>query len=210
MLLDKFFYGLRTVKIKKYDDHQVQCENCHCYSVRYVVYQKYFHYLYIPIYPINDKTIKTVCLECGYGFNQEKSNYYINKTRTPFFLYSGIILVIGFVLSIFVVSSIYEKIDDSYIKNPKVGDVYRIRDDSNKQTIYYFEKLIQINSDTLLMLHSSLQYNSFITEMNDTDYFVKNDCHKLLKSELISHQDSGHINSVIRTYDIKSRFRIEK
>lgn len=87
-----------------------------------------------------------------------------------------------------------------FIENPKVGDVYRIRKDENNSTSYYFLRVSQINGDTVLAYHNNLIYHSFITKLNDDDFFVKGEEFFFTKRNLKEMLDKDEINSVERNY----------
>ncbi len=203
-------YGRRKIRIKKYDDYHIKCVNCNDYEQRFSVFQEYFHVFFIPMFPSSIKTIKSVCLKCNDIFNQEKMSHYLSITRTPIYLYTGIILFVGLMIAGIIGNINTQKEKSEFVNNPKVSDVYLIRQDENNLTTYYFLKIKNINTDTVELLHSALQYNSFLSTMQDSDYFVKDEIYRVLKSDLKNYLDSGMINMVERNYDKTSRFMIEK
>jgi len=203
-------YGRRKIRIKKYDDYHVKCENCNGYEQRFSVYQQYFHLYFIPVFPSSSKIIKSVCLNCNDLFNQEKKSHYLAITRTPIYLYTGVILFVVFILAAVIENRNTQKEKSEFVSNPKVNDVYLIRQDDNNLITYYFLKIKNINSDTVELFHSAFQYNRFLSTMQDSDYFVKDETYRVLKSDLKNYLDSGMINMVERDYDKTSRFIIEK
>ncbi|HBS85258.1 MAG: hypothetical protein A2W91_15745 [Bacteroidetes bacterium GWF2_38_335] len=203
-------YGSRKIRIKKHDDFQIKCENCGGYEHRFYVYQEYFHVFFIPIFPSGIKTIKSACLKCSYLFNQEKKNHYLSITRTPVYFYTGIILLAGLVFAGVIGNLITQREKSEFVNDPMINDVYLIRDDDNDSKTYYFLKIKNINSDTVELIHSAYQYNEFVSNMHDSDYFVKDKVNKVLKSDLKDYLDDGTINSVERDYEKTSRFMIEK
>ena len=205
-----FIYGRRKVRIKKYDDYHIKCDNCNSYEQRFSVYQEYFHIFFIPIFPLGVKTVQSVCLKCNDTFNGEKKNHYLSITKTPIYLYTGIILFVGLITTLVIANINTQKQKAEYVANPKINDVYLIREDVNKSTIYYFLKIKNIDVDTVELLHNYLQYNRFISSMNDSDYFVNNEIYKVSKSDLKNFLENGLINAVKRDYDKSSRFMIEK
>lgn len=203
-------YGRRKIRIKKYDDYQIKCENCNGFDHRFSIYQEYFHVFFIPIFPSSIKTIKCVCLKCNDTFNQTKKEHYLSITRTPVFLYSGVILLIGLITA-GLIGNIYTQSQKSeLVKKPKIGDVYQIRENAGNLPTYYFVKIKNIHLDTVELFHGNLVYNRFVSFMNDSDYFVKSDIYKVFKSDLKIYLDSGLIISVERDYKKDSRFSIEK
>lgn len=205
-----FICGRRKIRIKKYDDHHVKCDHCNSYEQRFLIYQEYFHIFFIPIFPSGAKTIRSVCGRCNDTFNDEKMNYYLSITRTPIYLYSGIILFVGLIITLIIANINTQNKKAEYVADPKMNDVYLIREDEDKSTIYYFLKIKNIDADTVELLHSSLQYNHFVSTMNDSDFFVNDEISKASKSDLKKYLADGIINAVERDYDSSSRFMIEK
>ncbi len=203
-------YGRRKIRIKKYDDYHVKCDNCNAYEQRFSVYQEYFHIFFIPIFPSGVKTIKSVCLKCNDVFNEEKRNHYLSITGIPIYMYTGIILFIGLIATLVIANINTQKQKREYVSNPKINDIYLIREDEDKSTTYYFLKIKNIDVDTVELLHSYLQYNRFISMMDDSDYFVSDEIYRVSKSDLKKFLDSGMINAVERDYDKSNRFTIEK
>ncbi len=202
--------GRRTIRIKKIDDYNIKCDNCGNFHQIFYVYQQYLHLMFIPFFPTSIKTIRCKCAECNDTFNQEKKSDYLSMTRTPMYLYTGILLIAGLIIYGLLGNMKNQKQKREFVYNPNIGDVYLIRQDDNNSTAYYFLKIQDINSDTISLLHGAMQYDRIVTTMLDKDYFVKDDMWRLLKSDLITYLDSGYINSVERYYNIDSKFNIEK
>ena len=205
-----FIFGRRKARIKKYDDYNIKCDNCNSYEQRFLVYQEYFHLFFIPIFPSSIKTIKSVCLRCNDAFNEEKKSHYLSITKTPIYLYAWIILFVGLVATLVVANISTQKQKAEYVANPKINDVYLIREDIDESTTYYFLKIKNIDIDTVELLRSYLQYNHFVSTMNDSDYFVNDEIYSVSKSDLKNFLEEGLINSVERDYDKSSGFMIEK
>lgn len=203
-------FGRRTIRIKKHNDYNLKCENCGKHHQRFYVYQQYFHVMFIPFFPTSIKTISCSCGECNDTFNQEKKRDYLSMTKTPIYLYSGVLLIAGLIIFVVIGNLQNRKLKKEYVNNPMIGDVYQIHHDENNVPSYYFFKIDNIKSDTIDLLHGALQYTGFISTLNDSDYFVKNDVFRLLKSDLINYLDSGFIISIERDYGINSRFNTEK
>ena len=205
-----FIYGRRKIRIKKYNDYHIKCEHCNDYGQRFSVYQEYFHIFFIPIFPLGVKTINSVCLKCNDTFNGEKRNHYLSITKTPIYMYTGIILFVGLFLALVIGNISTQRQKAEYVANPKINDVYLIREYENKTTTYYFLKIKNIDADTVELLHSYFQYNRFISTMDSSDYFVSDEIYRVLKSDLKNHLENGLISTVERDYDKSSRFTIEK
>jgi len=205
-----FIHGKREIRIKKYDDYHIKCANCDSYGQRFSVYQKYFHVFWIPTFPLGKKTIQSVCLNCNDTFNEEQKNYYLSITRRPIYLYTGLILFVGLIIAFVIGYVITQKQRIEHVANPKINDVYLNRENENDSKIYYFSKIKNIDVDTVELIHGHLQYNRFISAMNDSDYFVNDEIYKVLKSDLKNFLEKGLIKAVKRDYDKSSRFMIEK
>jgi hypothetical protein len=166
--------------------------------------------MFIPICPIGLKSIRCVCLKCNDSFNQEKKNFYLNQTKTPFYLYTWIILFVGFVGFAFIKGQILRYQTKEYLNNPKIGDVYYVHKTENNLPITYFYKIKNIKADTIEMTHSAFQYSGNVYSMNNSDYFVKKDLLKLLKVDLQKYYDNGIVTTIKRNYSESSTFKIEK
>jgi hypothetical protein len=204
-------YGKRKIRIKKYDDFHIQCENCSDCKQRFSVYQEYYHLFFIPIYPASQKSITTICLNCKDSFNDQKVLHYLSITKTPFYLYSGLIL-----FGLLFISVIYGNINTQnkklkYVENPKVNDVYLIQSkDQEDNTTYYFMKIKRLNGDTVEVIHNAYEYNRFISKLDTADYFDTSESYLFLKSELKAYLNESKISIIERDYEKKSRFSIEK
>ena len=204
-------FGKRKIRIKKHDDFHIQCENCSECKQRFSVYQTYYHLFYIPVFPASQKSIKTVCLNCKDSFNDQKVLHYLSITKTPLYLYSGFILFIALIISLFIVNTNKQNKKIEYINNPKVNDVYLIGSKNEEDnSFYYFMKVKKLNVDTVELIQNVYDYSSFVNKLDEADYFDKNERYKLLRSDLKAYLNNSKIRMVERGYDKKSSFRIEK
>jgi len=200
-------YGKRKARIKKYTDNRNYCKNCNSFDLNVKVYKEYFHIFFIPFFPTGDKTVKIVCNNCGEPYRIEAiQKEYEKGTRTPFYLYSGLILIGSLILLLVNANIRTQKEKAKFIENPKAGDIYRIRIDENNSTSYYFLRVTEINGDTVLAYHNNLVYNGFITKLNEEDFFDKGEVLIFTKKELKEMLDEGEINSVERNYGSEEGF----
>ena len=90
--------GTRTARIKTYQHHERQCENCKDFNLTIGVFHDYYHFWFIPIVASGIKSSVIFCNSCGDRIRSNSlSKEYESKTKVPFYLYSGAI-VVGLVL----------------------------------------------------------------------------------------------------------------
>jgi hypothetical protein len=194
-------YGKRTIRIKKYTDNRNYCKSCNSFDLIVKVYKEYFHIFFIPFFPTGDKTVKIYCNNCGEPYRVYSiQKDYERSTKTPVYLYSGPILIGSIILLLLIGNIRTQKEKAKFVENPKVGDVYRIREDETNSTSYYFLRVSQIKGDTVLVYHNNLIYHGFITELNGDDFFVKGEEFVFTKRNLKDMLDKDEINSVERDY----------
>lgn len=194
-------YGRRTARIKKYTDNQQACQNCKTFDLDVKVYRDYYHLFFIPVFPVGDKSVKIRCNNCGEPMRLETiQKHYESVSKTPFYLFTFPILFAGLIIILVNTNLNTQKEKALFVDNPKVGDVYRIRNDENNKTIYYFLRLVRISGDTIVAYHNNLEYGGFISKLNDDDFFVKDEELYFLKPELKQMLEKMEINSVDRNY----------
>ena len=199
------------MRIKRYVDNHIVCEKCGRCEQKFSVYQEYFHIFAIPLFPFkNSKTIASVCTHCGDKFNERKKDYYVSKTKTPWFLYSGWIVLAGFILTIIFAIKLSSQQTAEYVANPHIGDVFVIHTDSDDNAAYSFLKIKNIYADTLEVMPNYFNYNRFTSTMDTADFFISNYTYKISKSGIKKMLEKGIIRSVERNYDSKNQFMIEK
>ncbi len=200
-------YGKRTARIRKYVNHQQSCINCRSFNHEINVYRDYFHLYFIPVFALGEKRAEIKCKDCGVPFfSSEIQDEYQKKSRTPIYLYTILILFVGLVIFLINANLNTQKEKALFIANPAVGDVYRIRIDSNNTTRYFFLRIANITSDTVTAYHSNLEYSKFITQLHKEDFFVKDDVLYFTKQDLKQMLERMEINSVERGYDDEEGF----
>lgn len=194
-------YGRRTARIKKYTDNQQSCQSCKAFDLNIKVYRDYYHLFFIPVFPVGDKIAKIKCNNCGEPMRLETiQKHYESISKTPFYLFTFPILFAGLVIILVNANLNTQKEKTLFVDNPKVGDVYRIRKEEDNKTTYYFLRLVRISGDTVVAYHNNLEYSSFISKLDDDDFFVKDEELYFLKPELKQMLDKMQINSVDRNY----------
>ncbi len=196
-----FIYGRQTARIKKYTDNQHSCKKCRAFDIEVKVYRDYYHLYYIPVCPIGSKTANARCNSCGEPMRLDSMlQHYESIGKTPFYLFSLPILIACIIGLLSYLNINTQKEKQRFVEDPKVGDVYTIRRDQNNFTTYYFLKVISISSDTVFAYHNNLEYHSFISKLNDDDYFVKDETLFYTKKELKQMLERMEINAVDRNY----------
>lgn len=194
-------YGKRRIRIKKYREHDQDCKKCGVFDIDAKVYREYFHIFFIPLCPVGEKEATISCRQCGFTmWIDALQKQYEKKSITPFYFYSWPIIFAALIAIIVKIN-----IDDQYKKekfvlNPKVGDIYTICDNENNTKKYYFLRLSAINGNTVTALHNNFEYSRFISSLDKSDYFVKDDELIFLKSDLKKLLEENIISSVEREY----------
>jgi len=163
---------------------------------------KYFHVFFIPIAAFGIKSTKIYCASCGQVVRIDSlSREYEKRTKTPFYLYSGTILV-GFLIVAGIVLSAFGAYQrDKYINNPQVGDVYLVKRDLPAPTAWYFLRITKIHGDTAVVYHSNLEYNAYVYRFNSDDYFVSGEDSDYPTALLKTMFQKGIIANIFRDYE---------
>lgn len=190
-------YGRKKARIKQFTNTRDSCKSCRSFDLNVKVYKDYYHVFFIPFFPVGEKTFDIRCNNCGEP-NRDTSlqNHYAQITRPPFYLFSGLILVVALLGSLFLYIESNRNERVKFVAAPQVGDVYGIRKDGN----HYFLRLSHIMGDTVLVYHSNLLYTRFVSQMQKDDYFVKDDEWIYTKKELNEMMEKDEIIAVERGY----------
>lgn len=202
-------YGKRTARIKKYSIDSQPCGNCKSFGADIKVYGDYYHFFFIPIIPIGIKSARIYCTNCDHRINiNSLEQEYEERTRAPFYLYTGVLIFAAFVL--FAISSNLSnrKENAKLVDNPMVGDVYRIRKNENNAGLYYFLRINDISGsgDTISSYHSNLVYKHFTDEFNADDFFDSGEQLLFTKADIKRMLEKGEIESVERGYEKDNGF----
>jgi hypothetical protein len=194
-------HGKLTARIKKHVETQEHCKNCNSFDLDIKVYRDFHHFIFIPIMPAGDKVAKIYCNQCGEGLRTESIRRHYEKiTKTPFWLYSGPILVGLLIIIIVIVNLFNQRQKAEYVKHPKIGDVYEMRQDQNGLTTYYFMRISRLNGDSVYFYQNNLEYFYLPSKFEDGDFFSEDNQVIFTTKELKQMLDKASINSVIRRY----------
>ncbi|MFT3823025.1 MAG: hypothetical protein QM731_03860 [Chitinophagaceae bacterium] len=200
-------HGYRTAKIKSFTDHSECCTSCKDFNLSIKVFRKYYHLFFIPLFTYGPKKVSIECNSCGFfTLNEGLQQKYAKMARAPFYFYSCFILIGILILSLWFYNDHRDKDARVFIKDPHIGDVYGVKSQSGGKDAYSFLRVSAVNGDTVFAYHTKYEYDGFISDLQDDDYFVKNEEVGFLKKELQSMLQKGEIHSVDRDYDESSGF----
>ena len=129
------------------------------------------------------------------------SNEYEAKAKKPFYLYTAPILVGIFVLSLVYASYSGQQDRQKYISNPKVGDVYFMKQTVNGLDEYLFLRVRQVAGDSVTACYNHLAYLSSVEEFSPEDYFDTTFEAVYKKAELKKLFEKDSIQAIYRHYD---------
>ncbi|HWK07928.1 MAG TPA: zinc-ribbon domain-containing protein [Puia sp.] len=194
-----YIFGIRFARIGNYIDNDQICYPCKAYDREIKVYRSYFHFCFIPVFPMGGKRLEIRCKNCGDETRVESIvKKYEKSAKTPWYLYSAIILFVGLASFWFYWNKNAQKHKIEYVGNPVASDVYTISKEENYGTTYYFLKIAAMRGDSVMMLHSHLEYGGFVSNLAYDDYFVKDDTAVYSRKELRQMLERGEIYSVKR------------
>jgi hypothetical protein len=204
-------YGARTARIKNYVDNSHCCKICGVFDLTIKVYRKYYHVFFIPVIPIEEKTSTIRCNNCGEPLRSDKiQRHYENISKTPIYLYTmPILFALPFVIGI--MANINSRRENKeFIEKPQLGDVYTIRKSENDSIKYYFLRITDIHGDTIVANQNSIKYSNFVSKLDSSDYFIRNEKLIFTKRDLKQMLDKEEINSVDRNYgDVEGFNRVK-
>ncbi len=150
------------------------------------------------------------CASCGEVVRIDSlSREYEKRTKAPLYLYSGTILIGLLIAAGIFLSAFGARQRDIYIDHPQVGDVYVIKRDSPAPTAWYFLRIAKMRGDTAIVYHSNLEYNAYVYQFNDDDYFVSSEESEYSTAQLRSMFQRGIIANVFRDNDNTGFSRIK-
>ncbi|OXA87665.1 zinc-ribbon domain-containing protein [Flavobacterium hercynium] len=159
-----FYYGTKASNLKNGQIINVDCPSCATnVSMIYSIYQRYAHLYLIPFFPIKKSTF-IECNSCKKTFEKAELPSAIQQklerekekhvVKTPIWMFSGI-FIIAIVAAIGVYSSHQTDVDsESYVKSPKVGDVYFL---NSTDKFYTTVKIDEILKDSLNVLVNDME-----------------------------------------------------
>ncbi|MHA4808066.1 zinc ribbon domain-containing protein [Flavitalea flava] len=197
-----YIIGKRNARIGKYVDNEQICYRCKAFEREIKVYRTYVHFCYIPVVPFGPKQIDIRCLNCGDKTNTESlGKKYEKYAKTPFYLYSALFLIVIIGGYWFYWNKNNQKQKIALVANPAIGDVYTLTEEIKNGTTYSFMRISGIEGDSVMTLHSNLEYSGFVSHLAEDDYFVKDDTVVHSRKELKNMLENDEIYSVQRNYE---------
>jgi len=198
--------GTRTSLIQEGHMTNVDCPKCaNKNSLTFRIYSKYVHITMIPLFAVG-KIFESECSNCNESFDYEdflekdKQKIIdlkeIKEAETPFWAYTGIIILIGFI--IFSLNSYIENnnLITERIKTPTIGDVYNLKLDNGYYSTIRIDK---IKNDSIYTTQND--YNTCLPfDVDDIDKpeNYTNSRVTYSKKELIELFEKDIINSIKR------------
>ncbi len=196
-----YIYGRRKTRIKKITDYEGLCSNCNSNGLTIEIYREYYHLFWIPLFPVGAKDGIAICNKCGTrnDYNPRVIHFESN-TKTPIYLYLGLMVFMSLILMGIYKNIKTDKDNDLFISEPKIGDVYRLKEKDENGMFYYFLKVVRIQNDTIIVYPNTLQYFGIVSMLNYDDYFVNQELF-YSKIELKELLGKGDINAIYRSYE---------
>lgn len=199
--------GTRKLRIKTWRYHDRQCDSCKDFDLTIKVYKDYYHVFFIPLFATGIKSSVITCNNCGVLIRSDSlSKEHESKTRVPFYLYSGVILVASVVLAAFATSLWNQYERSRYVSSPKVGDVYFIKTEASPLDGYNFLRVKRISGDSVITADNSMVYLTSASSFDSVDYFDANREKGYTKTQLKQLLEKGAIENVYRGYDEATGF----
>jgi len=198
--------GTNTSLIQEGQITSVDCPSCSSSNVLlYRIYSKYVHLTMIPLFAVG-KIFESECSNCNKDFDYEDFSENdkekiinikeIKEAETPFWTYTGIIVLIGFI--IFGINSYLENNDQisERINTPTVGDVYNLKLSNG---YYSTVRIDEINNDSVYTTQND--YNTYlpfdVDEIDQPENYTNSKA-TYSKKELLELYEKDIISSIKR------------
>ncbi len=206
-------YGWNTKNIKQAPLEGFECPNCGAKNSFLAIFAHYAHIFWIPIFPYKKSAIIS-CANCQHTTEEkalpqdmkQKMGQLKSSVGIPKYLFSGLVILLLGVGYIAYSSNQSDKEEQSYIDSPQIGDVYVMKDLTEKTEFkYYLLKVNDIVGDSLMISVSSYSYNGFVTKLDPADGFY-NVSYATHKDDIKLYDETGELKKVIRDYTASSGF----
>ncbi|PJJ07249.1 zinc ribbon family protein [Flavobacterium sp. 1] len=183
-----------------------ECLTCKIHStIDYSIFTKYTSLTFIPLFPVGN-TVYIKCNNCSKEINFEDldentkiklidENKKTNQRR-PIWLFSGIIILVCFI--IFYFFSLYQTDNETkaLVKAPAFGDIYNIKSSNG---YYSSMRIDKVTKDSVYATQNDYRVylQSEVEEINKTENYT-NRKNNYSKKDLLKLYDNDDIFSVIR------------
>jgi hypothetical protein len=184
----------------------IECPNCNFYSsVEYNIFTKYTSLTFIPLFPVGN-TINIECNNCSKEIDFEdldentkikliEENKKTNQKR-PIWLFSGIIILICFIVFYFV--RLYQTDNETavLIKTPTSGDIYNVKFSNGYYSTLRIDK---VTNDSVYLTQNdyNVYLQSEVEDINKTENYT-NQKINYSKKDLLKLYDKDEIFSIAR------------
>lgn len=181
------------------------CINCNEQSVALVVYSRYAHVYWIPVFPIG-KLSTTECVNCKQAFTgdaipasyKEQVDYQKVKASTPIWHFAGLMVIAAAIIAGVISSYQNDKAMLASIEAAQPGDMYHVKYDNKEYTLW---KVTEVRDDSVFFYPhmytvnklSALKKDPFTDDAN----FDVEEEFGLVKASLIEMLDEGDIRDIV-------------
>lgn len=158
-------WGWNTKEIGTKEIHDA-CKICNANRLRLVGLQRIFHICWIPIIPIG-KSMYVSCSSCG---SEYQSNAILQKAeqqglsfKTPWWSFSGLVIIIAFVLFGIHENSKNDETIQNFKNHPQVGMYFTFKfpfDEELKKTPFSLGKIEEIKDNKIVIRFSNYAYSN--------------------------------------------------
>jgi hypothetical protein len=206
-------YGTNSKLLKQAPLENQDCSHCHEKDMQLLIYSSYVHIFWIPFFPYKKKAVLH-CTHCQQvteekDISEEKKTLFKalkSSVSTPKYLFSGLAVLAILIVWLNYKSRESERNELDYLKDPKIGDVYKLVDETElTEYKYYLWKVVDVKPDSLYVSASSFTYNGVPDELEPEDGFY--DIYYSINKDLISEMyDKKEVKEIIREYDESTGF----
>ena len=206
-------YGWNSKNIKQAELESYNCPECGEKKSVIAIFAHYVHIFWIPLFPYK-KSASIVCSHCQLATEEKTMSSEMKGTisqlkstvSTPKSLFSGLLLLAVAVVFFSFRSYQNEQLEQSYLENPQIGDVYVLKDlEESSEYKHFLMKINEIESDSLWVSFNSYSYTDIITELDPRDGFYNYE-YSIHRSALDEFQQTGELKKIIREYTASAGF----
>lgn len=197
-------YGKKVTKLVS-EEVMEKCPNCGALnSVIFTIYQKYVQVFWIPFLPTG-KVPETFCSNCKQVL--EKQQFTLGMTqqyrtlkpaaKTPVWAFSGLFLLVVFIVFIAFENKQSQKDNALYIAAPQKEDIYEIKNNGH-YTLYKVDHIVKDSVFVLVNQYETDRVTGLKTLKKKGNEAYSSDALMILKADLKTMLDTGEIIEVDR------------